>query len=133
MLVIVFSVVLMTGNSPNVEESAQKSAEIYNPLTKTSCSVPQLPEGRHYHTQNGDLACGGGASQSTRSTCVKWSPASGTWIKSHTLRQLRAFHVSWETASGVYLIGGYHHGRTSEKVKVDGSVEEGFKLKYYTR
>ena len=121
----------MTGNSEALDESAQKSAEIYNPLTKTSCSVPQLPEGRYFHSQNGGLVCGGGTS--ARKNCAKWSPASGTWIKSHNLRQLRAFHVSWETASGVYLIGGFHSGKTSEKVKVDGSVEEGFGLKYYTR
>ena len=33
----------------------------------------------------------------------------------------------------MYLIGGQLSERTSEKVKVDGSVEEGFVLKYDTR
>ncbi len=41
--------------------------------------------------------------------------------------------MSWATASGVYLIGGSYSLRTSEKVKVDGSVEDGFGLKYATR
>ena len=43
-------------------------------------------------------------------------------------------HVSWATASALYLIGGHYYGNgyTSELVKVDGSVEEGFKLKYKT-
>ena len=36
-------------------------------------------------------------------------------------------------ASGVYLIGGTESSRTSEKVKLDGSVEEGFGLKYDIR
>ena len=107
-----------------------KSAEIFNPVTKSSCSLPQLPEARYHHTGDGGLVCGG---EVTRTSCVKWSPASGTWTKSHSLRQRRRAHVSWDTASGVYLIGGWDSSkRTSEKVKLDGSVEEGFSLKYTT-
>ena len=122
------SAVLITGGS-----STSRSAEIYNPLTNTSCSLPQLPEGRNFHSQDGGLTCGGGY-PSTYTNCVKWSPASGTWNHSHTLKQRRSDHKSWATTSGVYLIGGYGGGkRTSEKVKDDGSVEEGFSLKYDTR
>ena len=95
--------------------------------------LPQLPEVRYDNSQDGGLPCGGGAGDATRTSCVKWSPASGTWTKSHTLRQKRTFHVSWATASGVYLIGGSASPKTSEKVKLDGSVEEGFSLKYNTR
>ena len=102
-------------------------------MTNTSCSLPQLPEGRSYHTQEGDLACGGMTGGLSMTTCIKWSPASGTWTQSHTLRQRRYGHVSWATASGVYLIGGGGSLRTSEKVKVDGSVEDSFGLKYNTR
>ena len=42
--------------------------------------------------------------------------------------------MSWATASGVYLMGGGSHTswRTSELVKEDGSVKEGFKLEYKT-
>ena len=112
-----------------------KYAEIYNPVTSKSCSLPQLPEAIYYHSQDGGLACGGYKEASSMlNSCVKWSPASGTWIKSHTLRHPRGGHVSWATASGVYLIGGYHTEsiRTSEKVKLDGSVEEGFRLEYDT-
>ena len=123
------SAVLITGAFISAK---RRTAEIYNPLTNTSCSLPQLPEYRDWHTQEGDLACGGGGS--TQTTCVKWSPASGTWNQSHTLRERRSDHKSWATASGVYLIRGYGGGkRTSEKVKDDGSVEEGFGLKYDTR
>ena len=107
------------------------SAEIFNPGTNTSCSLPPLPEGRYRHNQQ---ACGGGRSDAPETlTCVKWSPASGTWNESHTLTQKRAGHVSWATSSGVYLIGGWYSLRTSEKVKLNGSVEEGFSLKYDTR
>ena len=109
-----------------------KSTEIFNPDTNTSCSFPQLQEKRYYHSQDGGLVCGGSSSDSWLS-CVKWSPDSGTWTNSHTLRQQRLGHVSWAMASGVYLIGGYKSPRTSEKVKLDGSVEEGFSLFYDTR
>ena len=104
------------------------SAEIFNPVTKTSCSLPELPEERYEHSQDGGLLCGG----ENGTTCLKWSPATGTWNQSHTLRHPREDHVSWATASGVYLIGGLYSRRTSEKVKLDGSVEEGFTLKYET-
>ena len=88
--------------------------------------------GSRYHTQDGPLACGGGfASDTMRTSCVKWSQ--GDWTESHSLREERYGHVSWATASGVYLIGGHYSGNTSELAKEDGSVEEGFKLKYPTR
>ena len=80
------------------------------------------------HSQDGGLACGGGGGTS----CFKWNSASGTWVKSHTLKERRGGHVSWATASGVYLIGGESSPRTSEKLKVDGSVQYGFGLKYDT-
>ena len=123
------SAVLIIGDGAG----SRRSAEIYDPLTNTSCLLPRLPEDRYYHSQDGDLACGGGGTNTAWTSCVKWSPASGTWTQSHTLRQRRSAHVSWATASGVYLIGGHLSARTSEKVKVDGSVEEGFVLKYDTR
>ena len=51
---------------------------------------------------------------------------------------MRYNHVAWATASGVYLMGGWLSGgwdtwETSDLVKEDGSVEEGFRLKYATR
>ena len=121
---LTFPVVLITGGSN------RKSSEIYNPVTRKSCSLPQFSEERAGHSQDGALTCGGG-----EKTCVKWSPVSGTWKQSHTLREARGAHLSWETASGVYLLGGYDTAirRTSEKVNADGSVEKSFDLKYDTR
>ena len=127
--------VLITGGYTGVG-SELKSAEIFNLVKNTSCSLPQLPQGRSPHSQDGGLVCGGGGyNAATQKTCVKWSPASGTWTQSHTLRQPREDHdhVSWATASGVYLIGGQYSPRTSEKVKLDGSVEEGFGLRNDTK
>ena len=55
------------------------------------------------------------------------SPAPG-----HTLLQSRTGHVSWATEDGVYLMGGGYSKRTTELVKADRSVEDGFSLKYDT-
>ena len=131
LLFLFIPVVLIKGGNG----SAKRIAEIYNPITKTSCSLPNLPEWRHRHTQDGNLLCGGGGSSTTINTCVKWSPGSGTWTQSHTLKGKRADHLSWPTASGVYLIGSvyYDSSKTSEKVKLDGSVDEGFSLKLNRR
>ena len=81
------------------------------------------------------LACGGGDDSyelDTLTTCDKWT--AGTWNRtSHRLREKRFGHVSWATPSGMFLIGGYYSEETSELVKDDGSVEEGFPLKNKTR
>ena len=128
-----FHAVLITGGYILNNGARYRSAEIYNPITRTSCSLPQLPEGRRGHSQDGGLLCGGGNTAALQNSCVKWSPASGTWTQSHTLRQRRDAYVSWATASWMYLIGGDQSRRTTEKVKMDGSVEEDFSLKYDTR
>ena len=127
------SVVLITGGADGDDRF---SSEIYNPFTKTSCSLPQLPDARGVHSQNAGLTCAGGyKAPASENTCVKWNPASGTWKKSHSLKEGRIGHVSWATASGVYLIGGDNSNtkQTSVKVNKDGSVEQSFSLKYDAR
>ena len=120
--------VLITGGYNIDAGKLLGSVEIYNPTTRTSCSLPQIP-GRRSHTQVGDLACGGdGGSQS----CDKWNSATGTWIRTNELRERRIEHVSWSTSSGIYLIGGWYSGNTSEKILEDGSIQDGFDLKYDT-
>ena len=81
-----------------------------------SCSPLYLPQNSYYHSQNEGLVCAG-EHPDAKTNCVKWNPASGNWTMSHTLKYDRYHHVSWATASGVYLIGGYNSPKTSEKVK----------------
>ena len=120
--------VLISGGSDN--EGSLQSVEIYNPATNTGCSLPQLPETRAYHTQDGGLACGGigNGMGSGYETCVKWSSESGSWTQSHTLREDRYSHVSWKTEDGVYLMGGLASQNKTILVKEDGSSEYGFIL-----
>ena len=121
-----FLAVLITGGY--TKEGWLKSAEIYIPESNSGCSLPELPSKSSSHTQDGNLACGGALDSSKK--CIKWTD--GSWTQSHSLRVPRYGHVSWATASGVHLIGGWPSPKTSELVKEDGSVEEGFKLQYQT-
>ena len=129
-----FSAILITGGQSGHSyrvESYLKSAEIYRPSHDTSCTLPELPQGRSGHTQDGPWACGGGRDSSTERTCDKFSE--GNWTRqSLNLRKERWGHMSWATASGLYLIGGYYSGNTSELVKENGTVVKGFPLKYDT-
>ena len=120
---------LITGGRTN--EGWLKSAEIYLPESNSGCSLPELPYETSSHTQDGNLACGGASLDSSKE-CIKWTD--GSWTQSHSLRENRYGHVSWATASGVHLMGGWttESEMTSELVKEDGSVEEGFDLKYKT-
>ena len=95
-----------------------------------SCSLPDLPDHRSYHTQDGGLTCGGDDFDSP--SCLQWN--SGKWLTSHTLTERRDYHCSWtpEGNIGTFLMGGGSHGRTTELAKPDGSVESGFSLKYDT-
>ena len=126
-----FAVVLITGGQ------GIKSAEIYLAESNISCTLPDLPMGRFdakdHHTQNNGLACGGwaGLAGNNQKSCVEWK--NGNWTLSHnnSLSEMRWGHVSWATGSGVYLMGGYWSGNTTELVKEDGSVEAGIvSLKY---
>ena len=97
--------VLITGGS-----ATPRSAEVYLPATGGSCRLPDLPDDRYYHTQDGALTCGGydyGQDQAT--SCLKWSPDSGTWTPSHSFTEERYIHVSWtpDPSLGTYLIGGF--------------------------
>ena len=102
-----------------------------------SCSLPQLPEGRRYHTQTGLTACGGddynggGDYDAIRKSCVTLS--GGSWSISHNLVHQRRFHCAWETDSGIMLLGGRQSPNTTELLNDDGGSEERFVLKYPSR
>ena len=130
------SVILITGGfSNNPVDGGSGTAEIYNPATDTSCLLPKAEfPGGSYHSQNEALVCGGREGNDVLTTCSVFNPPSGKWIPFNNLAQKRFAHASWDTGNEVYLIGGFgdQSKKTSERVKMDGSVEEGFSLKYDT-
>ena len=65
------SAVLITGGY-----GAAQSAEIYHPDRDSVCVLPDLPDGRYHHTQDGSLLCGG---MFTPRSCLGWNPDTGAW------------------------------------------------------
>ena len=128
----IFSAILITGGGRGFY--TDDSVEVFLPSTSTSCELPRLLVGRHGHTQDGLIACGGdgGADSSAETSCEEFSPTTGTWARTgHTLQEWREDHVSWSVEEGTLLMGGYFSD-TTEIVKHDGTTETSFDMKYHT-
>ena len=125
-----FSAILITGGDSTGGNSA---AEVFLPSTSTSCQLPGLVLGRVDHTMAGLLLCGGCCGGEARSSCEQFRPATGTWARtSHTLQQERGDHVSWSVEEGTLLMGGEYSHTTSEIVRLDGTTDTSFDMKYDT-
>ena len=46
---------------------------------------------------------------------------------------IRSNHVSWDSPSGIILLGGWGSPKTTEKIQQDGGSSYSFELKYSTR
>jgi len=119
--------------SGGASSSSSASVEVFFPLTSQSCSFPSLPDGgRHHHTMESFLVCGGGDFDYSFSTCVTFD--SGEWATSHTLVEWRFGHSSWQTDQGVILMGGWDSRDTSEIVPMTAEQGElAFALEHSTR
>ena len=109
----------------------EQSAEIHHPGRDTPCVLPDLPDRRYYHTQDGSLVCGG---YYTRRSCRRWNADTGTWdLVTESLTEKRHYHSSWTPADGsvTYLMGGYSE-QTSEAIDQDNVVTSSFPLKHRT-
>ena len=113
--------------------SGGAGGEVISPSGNVSCSVPDMPQPRGYHTMNNNIVCGGVGGTDTRIRCDQLTSAG--WIRSHTLIHKRWYHSSWEVEDGIILMGGTlsGSGTTSEIVKWDGTTEELFSMQYNTR
>jgi len=97
---------------------AYTSVEVFVPSTGLSCSLPDLPDEKQYHTMDSLIICGGTERQyTTRTTCLSFT--SGQWITSHTLVTERYGHSSWQTEQGVVLMGGKVSPDSSEFVAAE--------------
>ena len=95
------------------------------------CTVPPLPVTRPGHTQDGQVACGGGDA-AIRTTCISLT-ASG-WITSHHLVESRHGHVSWRSPAGLILMGSGSTGMTTELLSdTSSSSSPSFDLEYDTQ
>ncbi len=81
-------------------ELPNKSAEIYHPDRDSCCDLPDLPDERYVHTQDGSLMCGGASGQDIDRqrlrSCRKWNPDTGAWdLVTESLTEERVGHTSW--------------------------------------
>ena len=106
------------------------SVEVISPSGEVSCALPALPTVRNFHTHDGNVVCGGGMS-ATIYNCETLGKSG--WRISHHLIYPRYGHSSWAVEDGVILLGGGRSPNTTEIVKIDGSTEELFSLKYKTK
>ena len=117
---------LITGGN-----GAEQSAEIYHPDRDSACVLPDLPDERNFHSQDGSLLCGG---LSTLGSCLRWNPEMGDWENmTESLTVERAGHISWTPADGsvTFLMGGKDY-ITSEVIDSDNNVRVSFRLKHTT-
>ena len=83
-------------------QGAEESAEVILEDGST-CTLPDLPPpGRYRHSATGLTLCGG-YDEDTPTTC---STFTGQWETSHQLGVTRNHHVSWDSPSGIILMGG---------------------------
>ena len=113
---------------------AGQSAEIYHPDRDSVFVLPDLPDERNFHTQDGSLMCGG---KETLRSCHRWNPVTGSWdLVTDSLTEERAGHTSWTPADGsvTYLMGGDgdRSHKTTEVISKDNGVGASFPLKYHT-
>ena len=100
--------------------------ELFNPKTGTSCVITdKLDQPRWYHTGDGNLVCGGNDFNHI-SSC--YNVATGATIN---LLNGRDGHTSWSTDDGIYLLGGFPDGSTTELV-TGNTTQAGFGLQYDT-
>ena len=122
-----------------------RKVEVISPSGEVFCTLPDLPAARVYHTHDGNLLCGGRTTSADRGLGSEWMGVlvqefqdciqltSSGWIISHNLTYPRVSHSSWAVEDGVILLGGGRSPNTTEIVKIDGSTEELFSLKYKTK
>ena len=121
---------LVTGG---MDSSALRSVEVLSadgsPLP---CSLPDLPTARVYHTQDGQVACGGWGGNTREDSCVALTAAG--WEEAHNLQQQRRTHSSWRSPAGLLLMGGWRNATSTELLSnTDSSSSYGFTTLYNTQ
>ena len=109
-----------------------QSAKIYHPDRDFVCVLPDLPDEREGHTQDGSLLCGGWR---TFRSCRRWNPDTGAWdLVTESLTENRTERISWTPADGsvTYLLGGARSKNTSEVIDYYNDARASFPLQHDT-
>ena len=122
----------ITGGNPDTDK-----VQLLDTNGTFICNLPNLPERRFGHTQNGLVACGGGNYSYILSNCLTFQ--NGSWTESYTLAEPRLNHLSWRSPNGIMLLGGMRDATnenneppiTSEILTEEGG-KQSFPLKHRT-
>merc|ERR1711988_941271 len=116
---------IITGGSGRVSSKV----EIFNPVSRRSCPLTDLPEGMYHHSQCGNLLC-------SEMSCLKM-PSTGSFSPAPiSLLEFRLGHLCWSLPGGggeVMLLGGGYSERTTEVISSNfNSTKPSWGLKYKT-
>merc|ERR1711988_1925291 len=110
--------------------AAQKKIELWNPVSRRTCPLPDLHEVMVGHSQCGNLLCG-------QNSCLKMTSTGSFSSAPVSLLQFRDNHLCWSLPGGggeVMLLGG---SKSTEKTEVISSnfnsTKPSWDLKYKTR
>ena len=122
---------LITGGAPN-GRSVWSSTELFIPSSQTSCSLPDLPEGRQGHTSGGKgkMMCGGvDTTERPVASCVTWKD--GQWAtQERRLARKTIYQTAWNLNSSLILLGGPSYDRSRFGTQVVTGGVRSFRLKH---
>ena len=114
--------------------TSYNQAEVYIPSVNKTFTLPSIPlPPRVWHTQTGNVICGG-IFPETSNNCLELAENGHGWQPySKPFKTPRAAHSAWQSPSGdIVLMGGYFGPKSTENVTaVDSS--NGFPLNSSTR
>ena len=124
--------IIVTGSGNPADNPTATTVELIRE-DGTTCSLPNLPQGRYAHTQAGLVACGGYGTYMTCTKLITSTWAAGTWARSHNLTVGRLYHVSWASyPGGVLLLGGWNNDEAKRSTELLSSTTPQFGLAYDT-
>ena len=128
---IILAIIISGGNTDTSQSTFEtlNSVEVLKSNGSFWCFLPELPQSRSYHTMSGLSVCGGFWTPKWKS-CLSLN-SNGTWTKTADLLEIRYYHVSWQTSSGLWLMGGdnYNSGyHNSTEVVTDTGSKRSFSL-----
>ena len=109
------------------------SVEVFSLMSRTSCSLPDLPYEAVVHTQHKNLMCG--VPRPDYNQCWTRDTQTGDWTVSHTLDGDRSGSCLWPLGEeGVLILGGDDDDTRTSAVLVtpEGEVRQQFSLQYST-
>ena len=105
--------------------AAEKKVELWNPIRRRACPLPDLPKWMLDHSQCGNLLC-------RFKSCLKMNPTGSFSPAPVSLLQERWGHLCWSLPGGeVMLLGGDSSPNTTEVISSNfNSTKPSWDLKY---